>query len=149
MTQRLKPYWISWEYDDKCFFELDRPWWVSGYAPDARGAHSKVVVCAAVMATSERDAKTMVVKSYPNGPSGLRWRFVEEQSSDWSPFCDRFPRSAWMQWPGVRSPSVEAPPTNIVCDPCTVGNHAGCLSGVMPTGCSCAACEDNIDGWFV
>lgn len=91
-----KRYWLSWWTEpDPGQFELHTPWWISGAR--AGNAHS---VCAAITATSEDAAREKITDSYDVPPaSGLEWRFVDERPADWSPYCDRFERADWMQWP--------------------------------------------------
>lgn len=78
-------------------FEYHGPWWVSGY--DMAGRAS---ICAAVCATDEADAIERLKGCIDAGD--LQWaapeeRFCSPQADDWSPYSDRFPQAAWMQWP--------------------------------------------------
>ena len=86
-----RPFWVSWWYMSE--FELHSPWWISGERGD--GVES---VCAAVMATSEDDARACILAAH-DVSGEIEWRFAEERPADWAPFCDRFPRANWMVWP--------------------------------------------------
>lgn len=92
----MNKFWLSWYHtEDMGPLELHSPWWVSGY----RGSDDAATICAAVIATDETEAESLIRASYDTQPDGIDWRFCEEQTRDWSPFCDRFPRRDWMQWP--------------------------------------------------
>lgn len=85
-------FWLSWYSDIPLSeFELHSPWWVSGYDADDR-----TILVAAVRAKDEREAWLQVKGSYDDPPPSLDERFCEEL--DRSPFCGRFPKSAWMEW---------------------------------------------------
>lgn len=90
----LKPFWLSWYHHENTGpFELHFPWWISGYSHDA------TIVCAAVRAEDEGMAQLRIEEAYDRTPvDPLSFRFCEERSADWSPFCDRFPKADWMQW---------------------------------------------------
>lgn len=93
-------FWLSW-YDTRYGqWELHSPWWVSGERCDD-GAKT---ICAAVEADSEEDAKRKVLEAHDEYPDDVEWRFCEEKPDDWSPFCDRFNRAKWMQWPTAPKP---------------------------------------------
>lgn len=94
MTE-FKSFWLSWYCPGYLMgmFELHSPWWISGSTMD--GAWT---ICAAVRAANEDAAKAVILASYDDPPDTLKWRFVEEQRQEWSPFCDRFTRADWMQW---------------------------------------------------
>lgn len=89
-------FWVSW-YSVGAF-TYPGPWWISG--SDACGA---LTICAAVLAESKNDAKAVIILAHdePTVMTSDRWRFVDEQKPDWSPFSDRFPRADWMEWPDV------------------------------------------------
>jgi hypothetical protein len=38
----------------------------------------------------------------------VQYSFAEARSSDWAPFCDRFERRRWMQWPEVTGRNPKA-----------------------------------------
>jgi len=84
-------WWISWEATDLAF-EIHTPWWTSGVSDNAD------MICAAVFAETEEDAKRYVINSHDNPPSDLKWRFCFEKPKDWQPFSGRFPRRDWMKW---------------------------------------------------
>ena len=87
-----RPFWVSW-YAHAVPFEWNGPWWISGCRGDGVDT-----ICAAVMATSEEDARQKIVKAHDK-PVELEWRFSNEQAADWMPFCERFPGADWMRWP--------------------------------------------------
>jgi len=97
------PYWVSWYCPEDMMgkFELHSPWWISGETMDEPMSFT---ICAAVMATSEDQAKLKVIMSH-DAPYVSRastetvWRFASLKPDDWSPFTDRFPKADWMQWP--------------------------------------------------
>lgn len=91
-------YWLSWycKKDDYGKFELTWPWWVSG----ARDFDESLTICAAVQAESTDQAMKIIENCY-DIPTSLEWRFCERKSQDWSPFCDRFSKHEWMQWPNL------------------------------------------------
>ena len=88
-------YWVSW-YSELPLneFELHSPWWISGYTAD-----DTPILCAAIQARREDDAKDYVLQSYDTPPSTVEWRFITEQPDDWVPFSGRFPKAEWMTWP--------------------------------------------------
>jgi hypothetical protein len=92
----MKKFWISWycAADDMGKFELHTPWWISG----TRCSDDAETICAAVQAEDEEAAKKAILNSYDDPPKDLEWRFVNERSADWSPFCDRFQQAKWMKW---------------------------------------------------
>lgn len=92
------PYWVSFVMHERISFELHTPWWRSGYTPDG-----EPIICAAVLAYDEDDAKRAVVAAHDSHVI-LDWRFVEERPLGWSPFCDRFRRADWMKWPSSEAP---------------------------------------------
>lgn len=95
----MKRWWISW-YGNGTPFTLDSPWWISGY----RGSDGVPTFCAAVVAEDEKSAKAVVAMAYDK-PWDVDWRFANERDSNWSPFCERFPKTDWMTWPPVAPPS--------------------------------------------
>ena len=89
-------FWIGW-YGDHGPFELHWPWWISGH--EVRGETETPTFCAAVRAKDEEGAKRLVVEALDE-PAEFRWRFVEPQPDDWSPYNGRFPKADWMpEWP--------------------------------------------------
>lgn len=92
----MKRFWISWEHTvGGPVFELDSPWWISGYGFDG----DMETICAAVLAENEEAAKRLVLDSYDESPGEVEWRFCNERPDDWTPFCDRFRQAKWMKWP--------------------------------------------------
>lgn len=91
----LGRWWVSWW--GQSGFNLRLPWWISGErdGEDDEGRVSSF--CAAVLANSEDAARAVIANT--TGTKIAEWRFVEPRPVDWSPFCDRFPRADWMQWP--------------------------------------------------
>jgi hypothetical protein len=51
------------------------------------------------LADSADEARGVIVEAHDSPLPSIDWRFADERGSDWSPFTDRFPRAAWMQWP--------------------------------------------------
>jgi hypothetical protein len=96
--QELAPepgrWWVSW-YGHNGTFELHRPWWISGYEVDGE---CRDIFCAALLATSEEDCRSLISFCHDSGLEP-EFRFIEARAGDWSPFCDRFQRAAWMVWP--------------------------------------------------
>lgn len=111
-----KPFWVSFVMHPRVGFELHSPWWRSGYTPG-----DEAIVCAAVMATDEDDAKREIIAAHDTHVS-LEWRFIEEKPKGWTPFNSRFKASAWMQWPGR-------------CEDC--GLHPAEPTWSNTTGCGC------------
>ena len=91
----MRNYWVSWHDEDPGMWELHSPWWVSG--EDSRG---RPIICAAVRAESELDAKNAVAESHDDwrDAAEIVWRFCEPKPDGWSPFGSRFPRADWMVW---------------------------------------------------
>jgi hypothetical protein len=85
-------WWVSW-YGAGAF-EYHGPWWITG--SDAEG---RATICAAVLAGSEDEAQRVITEAHDSPLPPIDWRFTEQCGPDWSPFSDRFPRAAWMQWP--------------------------------------------------
>lgn len=94
-------YWISWYHNHAKHgeFELHSPWWVSGGDLDG---NDTIVAAVEVDIVREDEgpeaARIAIHQAYDNPPMSLEWRFCNERDADWSPFCDRFPKAAWMQW---------------------------------------------------
>lgn len=92
----MKRFWLSWYSTRMGDFELHWPWWVSGI----RCSDDAETVCAAVIAEDEDAAWQVIIDSHDEPkPKELEKRFCNERDDDWLPFCDRFPRDDWMQWP--------------------------------------------------
>jgi len=47
---------------------------------------------------SEEDAREQIYRCHDVRPEHIEFRFCEERPHGWEPFCDRFPRGAWMKW---------------------------------------------------
>ena len=92
----MKRFWISW-YARKAAFEYYGPWWISGWTNDWDDNEIDII-CAAVLAESEEQAKATIQRSHYNPELEIEWRFCTEKSADWSPFSERFPRASWMVW---------------------------------------------------
>ena len=97
-------WWVSWyehgsrkngDFESGVAFELHTPWWISGERLDGQ-----TTIVAAVKARNEAEAKRVVLRAHDK-PVRLNWRFVNARPDDWSPFCDRFTRAKWMQWPAT------------------------------------------------
>lgn len=90
----MKSWWMSWyTWPADGPFTLHSPWWISGSTFD--GAD---IIVAAVQAESEEAAWEIVRQSYDFPPSAMHRRFIEDLAGK-SPFGERFPRAAWMEWP--------------------------------------------------
>ena len=95
-----KIYWVSWYDLHYGKWELHSPWWVSG----ERLHDGAQTICAAIRAPSPDAAMIMIEQAHDEPrPLPLEFRFVDERPDDWSPFCDRFQRAAWMKWTEDRS----------------------------------------------
>ena len=92
-------YWISW-YSKKKYkeFEICNPWWYSG----SRCSDGAVTICAALIASSEEDAKEQIYKAYDIRPKDIEFRFCDLKEDCWSPFNSRFQRKDWMVWEEVK-----------------------------------------------
>jgi hypothetical protein len=92
----VKKYWISWyhliDYSD---FELDLPWWSTGW----RCSDEADTICAGIIANSSEDAEERIYRAYDERPLEIEFRFVDLKSNDWSPFGSRFVKREWMRWP--------------------------------------------------
>lgn len=87
-------------------FELHYPWWVSGERC-SDGAHT---IVAAIPVELEEEAQAVVMESYDHKPAyevELEIRFNDLKTG--SPFCERFPRRAWMKWPAAIKASRRKP----------------------------------------
>lgn len=91
----MKKYWVSWyQRVDYSEFELDSPWWTTGW----RCSDDAETICAAIVAESSKDAEERIYRAYDKRPETIEFRFVDEKPSDWTPFGDRFKQQKWMQW---------------------------------------------------
>jgi hypothetical protein len=100
----MKNFWISWNHRESYgAFTLETPWWVSGRAGD----DSYDIICAAVCAADENEAREQILRTYDKRPTTRHfvWRFASERPRDWQPFCDRFPKADWMKWGSTTSSS--------------------------------------------
>jgi hypothetical protein len=92
---KVTKFWISWHStEEMSAFELNTPWWISGY----RGSDDAAIICAAVKAASKEHAEQIIYESYDNRPASIEFRFCDERPDDWTPFCDRFKRAEWMSF---------------------------------------------------
>lgn len=95
-----RPYWVSWYSAGD--FTYEGPWWIScnelSLHPDG-SEESRRILCAAVMAKSEDDAKRIIANAHDDKTLEIEWRFVEERAADWLPLSSRFERQDWMKWP--------------------------------------------------
>lgn len=96
METDMKNYWVSW-YDTRYGkWELHSPWWVSG----ERMSDGAKTICAAIRVPDEDTAKQLIILVHDEPrPDELEWRFISEKDDNWTPFCDRFQRADWMEWP--------------------------------------------------
>lgn len=95
MTTPTNKFWLSWYHTgDMGPFELHSPWWITGHRSD-----DTVMICSAIIAENDNEAEKLIKASYDTPPDEIEWRFIAERGDKWSPFCDRFPRGDWMQWP--------------------------------------------------
>jgi hypothetical protein len=92
-------FWLSWYGGGTFAFTATMwPWWISGWRLNDDGTDTPTI-CAAVIAADESAAKALVVAAHHASGVGLEWRFCNPRPVDWSPFCERFPRVGWMEWP--------------------------------------------------
>ena len=87
-------YWLSW-WDNGQYGEREQwfPWWVSG-----SGERGDSIV-AAVLATSEEDAKEFIRRSYDVPPESLEFRFCELRDRPAKDlYSDRFAKADWFLW---------------------------------------------------
>lgn len=105
----MKSYWVSWYDTLYGKWEMASPWWLSG----ERGSDGAMTICAALRAPDEESAKRLIIMAHDEPrPRDLEWRFVTEQSDDWSPFNDRFQKADWMKWscaPGFEGSAMSQP----------------------------------------
>ena len=90
-------YWVSfWSSRENLpHFEYHGPWWISG-----EDSQDRFSICAAVRASSEEDAESIIGKAFDDGYCVDEWRFINGRPDDWDPFAnDRFLRNDWMKWP--------------------------------------------------
>lgn len=101
----LKRFWVSWYATRRNGpFTLHAPWWISG----VRCSDDAKVVCAAILAKDEAAAKEAILVAHYTRPREVELRFCSEKPGDWDPFCDRFPRAAWMKWPDKKTKKKRA-----------------------------------------
>lgn len=93
-------WWVSWYGAGG--FEYHGPWWITGH--DLQG--DRATICAAVLASSEADARRVISEAHDAPTPAIEWRFTEARPADWSPFGDRFERATWMQWPAPEPPRI-------------------------------------------
>ncbi len=101
MTASKGRWWVSW-CGQNGTFELHSPWWISGTRIVSGDDPEKTedIFCAAILADSAAEARMAIVRAHDDYGAGFsEWRFVKPRADDWQPFCDRFPRVDWMQWP--------------------------------------------------
>lgn len=103
-------YWVRFYVDGSAYphFEYHGPWWVSGLTGDG-----EQYICAAVRARDEAHAEAIINASFDAGYGVQEFSFADVQGSSWSPFCDRFPRADWMQWPEVTGRNTKASVENV------------------------------------
>lgn len=104
MTDANKNFWLSWYHDQRFGeFELNSPWWISGYAWDHDDEELQTI-CAALRAKDENAVREKVYRSYDVRPAYLEFRFCELRDDDWIPWDVapgeqvRFPKADWMIW---------------------------------------------------
>jgi len=97
----MRSWWMRFYVDaaEMPHFEYHGPWWTSGYAPDADGNYTRHIICAAVVAASEVDARRVIEGAFDAGHTLAQWDASMLTRPDWTPFSDRFPREEWMRWP--------------------------------------------------
>lgn len=97
----MNRYWVSWWGAGA--FEYDGPWWVSGAREwvnaTAESDEWQPSICAAVLAEDEDQARSIIAHAHDNEDTPIEWRFTNRREDNWAPFCERFPRADWMQWP--------------------------------------------------
>lgn len=91
----MRPFWLSW--DAAVPIKWDGPWWLLSEPPEWIEV-GRATYCAAVMAPDVDTAKRLIFGALVLKVA-LKWRFYAEKPEGWDPFCDRFARAAWMQWP--------------------------------------------------
>ena len=93
----MKNFWVSWYCPhDLSGFELNSPWWISGYIFDEDEGIDVDIICSAIKAENEHLAAMKIYESFDQRPDHINFRFIEERPDDWSPYCDRFPKANWM-----------------------------------------------------
>jgi hypothetical protein len=87
-------WWLSWVQTSEDFRPLAHPpnkdvlgWWCSGYDAD-----DNAILCAAVIGSTERDAKKAIAKDWPESKTA-NWRFCRLLES--LELSDRFPLDSW------------------------------------------------------
>lgn len=101
MASKLRPFWLSWYASAQPLtqFEYHGPWWISGSRDEGDDSVTQIV-CAAVMATSEKNAQDIIRRAHDEPRAKPEWRGEPQaRAHDWAPFCDRFRRAKWMRWP--------------------------------------------------
>lgn len=101
-------FWISWDTAAWAAFIGWGPWWVIG---ETRGEVNRSTMVCAIVADDEKDAQQKILHLYDprhDAAEEVKWRSCEAREDDWEPFCDRFPRLDWMQWPSDGSPPEKA-----------------------------------------
>ncbi len=103
---KQKNYWVGWycPVSKMGKFELHSPWWISGETMEDDEGNFAYTICSAVKAENEDQAKLKIIMSFDAdqikwASTSIEWRFVTEQPDDWSPYCDRFQKADWIQWP--------------------------------------------------
>lgn len=105
----MKRYWISWYCTEAWLekFEYPGPWWITG--EDGGVDEYRLMVCAAVVAATEDDARLRIVECHDDHEQPAEWRFCTQKPDDWAgPSSSRFERAPWMQWPWPPEPTAEA-----------------------------------------
>jgi len=102
----MKNYWVGWycPVSKMGKLELHSPWWISGETMEDNEGNFAYTICSAVKAENEDQARLKIIMSFDAdqmnwASTSIEWRFVTEQPDDWSPYCDRFQKADWMQWP--------------------------------------------------
>ena len=89
-------FWVSWYHEEPFSeFELDFPWWTTGY----RCSDGAETICSAIIAPTTECAKEFIYEAYDVRPQSIEFRFVDPRADYWTPFGDRFCRREWMNWP--------------------------------------------------
>jgi hypothetical protein len=107
----MKNYWVRFfmKAADHAHFEYHGPWWVSGYTADCE----QEIVCAAVRARGAGHAAAIINAAFDARHKPVKVDFVEMRPEGWEPFCDRFGRRDWMQWPEVTGRNAKASKQNV------------------------------------
>lgn len=94
ISNRSTPFWLSWYHKEEYGgFELHSPWWITSYS-----SNGEISICAALRSRNIYTALSTVEKCYDKKPAAIKFRFCVRKKENWSPFCERFPRSPWMSW---------------------------------------------------